>query len=577
MASGATCILDTAFGDGAAFLHAWQAFAAGANGAGLLHYVGLIASDQWPLAVLAGSTKAHHRAEPTATTPACHTTRAFELGRSLRALNLSAPLSPGFYRLPLDQGRVLLTLCIGPRNASLAQLVLQADHIALDTDQPWTAYELQRLQGLARRGTTVMWAGADRHGSDMPTFDPRLWKPHAQGTWVFDPAWTLRSSRSTSFLHLKKPSRCTVVGAGVSGALVARALALRGWQVTVLEQGPKPAAGASGLPAALVSVHGDSPADPLHSLTGSAYHLTRQTLQAMMVQGQDWQEGGAMRACAPGRRKDKSRREDGASPEDANARSTWRPEALWLKPQVWIDACLATAGVRLHCDAAVEHLCYTGSHWEALDAKGHAMASSELMVLCNALDAARLLGHPKHLATDLLSPACCRALTQLHPKFGSISSGPAKGLPQLPTLPIQGQGHFLPAVPGAPGLQWLAGAGFEATDGATDAACHQANLARVAQLLPALAEPLQAQYQAGQLGLWRGQRCVSHDRLPLVGPATAKGDKGLWMCLAMGARGMTFAALCAELLAARLMGEPLPLPKRLAGLLDVQRLQGRKT
>ena len=98
-------------------------------------------------------------------------------------------------------------------------------------------------------------------------------------------------------------------------------------------------------------------------------------------------------------------------------------------------------------------------------------------------------------------------------------------------------------------------------------------MARVAQLVPGLAGPLQAQLKAGQLSLWRGQRCVSHDRLPLVGPANAGGENGLWMCLAMGARGLTFAALCAELLAARLMGEPLPLPKRLARLLNAQRLQ----
>ena len=102
-------------------------------------------------------------------------------------------------------------------------------------------------------------------------------------------------------------------------------------------------------------------------------------------------------------------------------------------------------------------------------------------------------------------------------------------------------------------------------------------MARVAQLVPGLAGPLQAQLKAGQLSLWRGQRCVSHDRLPLVGPANAGGENGLWMCLAMGARGLTFAALCAELLAGRLMGEPLPLPKRLARLLDAQRLQNRST
>jgi tRNA 5-methylaminomethyl-2-thiouridine biosynthesis bifunctional protein len=290
-----------------------------------------------------------------------------------------------------------------------------------------------------------------------------------------------------------------------------------------------------------------------------------------------------MRASALGSRKGKSSTEDAAasqeaaSPEDANARSVWRPEALWLKPQAWIRACLATPGITLRCEAAVANLRYTGSQWEALDATGHVLARSELLVLCNAMDAARLLARAQDTAADPLSAAARHALTQLHPLYGSISSGPAADLPNRPELPVHGQGHFLPAVPNAQGLQWLAGAGFESDPSVTEADCHQANLARVAQLVPSLAEPLQAQYQAGQLGLWRGQRCVSHDRLPLVGPASANGDKGLWMCLAMGARGLTFAALCAELLAARLMGEPLPLPKRLARLFDAQRLQGRKS
>jgi tRNA 5-methylaminomethyl-2-thiouridine biosynthesis bifunctional protein len=43
----------------------------------------------------------------------------------------------------------------------------------------------------------------------------------------------------------------------------------------------------------------------------------------------------------------------------------------------------------------------------------------------------------------------------------------------------------------------------------------------------------------------------------------------------MGARGFTWAALCAELLASRVGDEPSPLPKRLAQLLDAQRLQKR--
>jgi tRNA 5-methylaminomethyl-2-thiouridine biosynthesis bifunctional protein len=44
----------------------------------------------------------------------------------------------------------------------------------------------------------------------------------------------------------------------------------------------------------------------------------------------------------------------------------------------------------------------------------------------------------------------------------------------------------------------------------------------------------------------------------------------------MGSRGLTFAPLAAELLAARLHHEPLPLPARLAAALDPARLFARQ-
>ena len=544
MANGATCILDTAFGAGTSFLRAWQDSADALPRPAQLHYVGLIEAGHWPSDF---SAIAQARCAEV-------DTNAGALTQALRALSIAQGPAPGFYRLPFDQGRVLLTLCLGPRSASLSQLLMQADHIVLGMDQAWTTAQLHSLQALARRGTTLAFAGSARQDAGKPALDAALWKPHGDEILVFDPAWALRSSRSAPARVFAKPGHCTVIGAGISGALVARTLALHGWQVTVLEQHAQAGAGASGLPAGLVSASGNSPADPLYGITRSAYHLTRQILQSMLVQGEDWDEGGAMRAYAP---------------------SPWRAEALWLKPQSLIRACLSTPGVTLQCEAAVQRLHFEAGKWQALDARGHALASSELLILCNAMDAARLLAKTDEPVADALSSAARRALTQLHPVYGSISSGPATDLPGRPALPVQGQGHFLPAVPSTQGLQWLAGAGFEADDTASETDCHQANLARMAQLLPDVSPALQAQYRAGLLGLWRGQRCVAHDRLPLVGPATASGENGLWMCLAMGARGLTFAALCAQLLTARLMAEPLPLPKRLARLLDMQRLQDR--
>jgi tRNA 5-methylaminomethyl-2-thiouridine biosynthesis bifunctional protein len=569
VAVGATCIVDTTFGAGAGFLRAWQTYAGAPSNTGLLHYVALAES-------------AHYLSiDTTSASPV----PAQKLAKALSALGVAGPLKQGFYRVPFEGGRVLLTLCIGPRATSLAQLVLQADHLVLDADAAWTERELHGLQTLARRGTTLFWVGASNQRAVYPKLDARLWKPHKPLTWVFAPAWALRRSRSAHMEVFAQAGRCTIIGAGISGALVARALALRGWQVTVLEKLPKVGAGASGLPAGLVSVSGDSAADPLLHLTRSGYHLTRHLLQSMLAQGDDWDEGGALRAeqLRRHRLQRKSTRlastQQALSPTDASHSMPWHPEALWVKPQAWIRACLATPGGTLRCETEVDSLRHHHSQWTALDANGQELARSELLVLCNALDAARLLPAKAHSseACASVSPAVQQALAQLHPMYGSISSGPADGLPDLPALPVHGQGHFLPAVAAQAGLQWVAGAGFETDDSASDAACHQGNLARVAALVPALTVPLQAQYAAGQLALWRGQRCVSHDRLPLVGLATVGGDKGLWMCLAMGARGLTFASLCAELLAARLMGEPLPLPRRLARLLDAQRLQHRST
>ena len=86
-------------------------------------------------------------------------------------------------------------------------------------------------------------------------------------------------------------------------------------------------------------------------------------------------------------------------------------------------------------------------------------------------------------------------------------------------------------------------------------------------LLPQLAQQLAPAFRDGSVQAWTGVRCASADRRPYVGEI----EPGLWVSTAMGSRGLTFAALCGELLAARLHGEPLPLEPRLAAALDTAR------
>ena len=101
-------------------------------------------------------------------------------------------------------------------------------------------------------------------------------------------------------------------------------------------------------------------------------------------------------------------------------------------------------------------------------------------------------------------------------------------------------------------------------------AAHATNGAKLQALLPQLPWPaLQAPVATRA---WAAVRCTAPDRLPIVGPVDTAALPGLWVCSAMGARGLTLALLCGELLAARLQGEPLPLDAKLALALASERL-----
>ena len=143
---------------------------------------------------------------------------------------------------------------------------------------------------------------------------------------------------------------------------------------------------------------------------------------------------------------------------------------------------------------------------------------------------------------------------------------------QVPPFPVNGDGSFIPSVPTEQGVAWLCGSSFERGDTDLHArdADQQANLDRLRRLLPRVASQLEA---VATLRAWTGIRCASNDRRPLVGALDGDGQEGLWLSTAMGSRGLTFAALCGELIAAQLHGEPLPLARNLARALSATRRQ----
>jgi len=74
-----------------------------------------------------------------------------------------------------------------------------------------------------------------------------------------------------------------------------------------------------------------------------------------------------------------------------------------------------------------------------------------------------------------------------------------------------------------------------------------------------------------QTQAWAGIRCALPDRLPAVGAFKHPSYEGLHVCTGMGARGLSWAVLCGELLASKILKEPLPMAASLAKLMAADR------
>ncbi len=507
-------------------------------------------------------------------------------------------LLPGVHRLAFDAECVQLTLAIGDALPALGELSGAHDSLFLDGFDPernpamWSLDTLRAAARLARPGArAASWCVARSVREHLATcgFEvervPGLApKRHALRARLVHP-WT---RPLTPVGPPPPPGRCAIVGAGLAGASVARSLALRGWQVTVFERAGEPATGASGLPAGVVAPHVSPDDRPLSRLTRAGARATLARARLLLREGTDFAASGVLERHEPGKRRQPASWADLAARPAARAQTLgpdepltqararqaglvpdaahpvlWHGLAGWVRPTALVRAMLATPGVSWRCGVTVAAIRRDHSGWRLEGAAGTALAEAELVVVAAGYDSLALAGGP----------------LPLHPLRGQLATGPMPGgaLDEaLPPFPVNGHGSLIAHLPGADGPRWVSGSSFERASTRTTITAdeHAANRARLQALLPAAAEALDAQWADGRASAWAGVRATLPDRLPAVGawPQPGTDDpRPLQLCTGLGARGLTLAVLCGELLAAELHDEPLPLARSLARVLRASR------
>ena len=384
----------------------------------------------------------------------------------------------------------------------------------------------------------------------------------------------------------------TIIGSGIAGAGTARALAERGWQVTVLDAGATPAAGASGLPVGVVAPHTSHDDSGVSRLSRAGLRHMEHTMRTLLTEGVDWGCTGVRERRLPGKTRrggvplswlnehahtasDWTRKAPPPAPDDAY----WHPRGAWLRPVQLVRALLDHRNIRWQGNAQVDalkcvtHEASTPSKWQVL--QGHTvLAESSRVVLAAGPGSAALIA----TATEDGSAP------RINPLRGQISWGLMADVPagaHMPATPVNGNGSFVHNIASPDGPAWYTGATYDRIHGDDRLldADHAENLERLQALEPDTAAALAPLFASvgtatPRVHGWAGVRCGVHDRLPMTG-RVPHAPEGLYMNTAMGSRGLTLGLLCGELLAAQWHGEPLPVEARLAKFLDATRFKSK--
>lgn len=483
---------------------------------------------------------------------------------------------PGFERIAQQESAITVDLLHAPLLAALAQLQARIDAVSIDDfDDADVPRALARL--LARNAVL-----------QAPALAPAQWQALAASGWI-DDGGTLRfASRKPMPPAAPAPvRRALVIGAGLAGAAICERLCARGWQVTLVERRPAAAMEASGNLAGIGMPLLSKDDNRASRLSRAAFVYAGAYWRRLggvgvggaiegdhcgvLLAARDGQHAALQRAIAaanhlPAAYAEWVDAEQAASRFGAVApHGAWLfPQGGWIRPASAVAAMLAACGANLttHFGVGDVHLLKTDEGWTAVTADNRTIASAPTVIVASGGGA--------------IAQTAALPLDRVRGQVTHLAAGTAPDLGFV----LCREAYLTPAAGG------IASAGATYDDDADPALRQSSQDQNLAHLRSMLADDSVAREAplAGRVGF----RAVAPDRLPMVG-AVPEPDfdlgaerlrdlprqPGVYALLGYASRGLTWAPLAAELLAASLEHEPLPVEAELAAALDPGRFMLR--
>jgi len=557
--------------------------------------------------------------------------------------NYPALLHAGFHRLLFDDRQVSFTLIVNSAKTGLEQLQ-QSSHplfasplCAVDTwyygaisalekqdndsdTLPLTMAKLshpnsilisdntdartQKQLGLA--GFEVTKLETARLSAKLKELPPKAKREDfIEGAYnaPFAPPWNVSLSDKEA---PSGPRTVTVIGGGIAGCHSARALALKGYEVTLIEQEPELASQGSGNPQGVLYGKLSPREETLAEFNISALAFGQRAYQALWASSAAFgtQCGVLQLAHTPKERKlhEALRVRYGENSElvqflsaaeaseiagiDIPHSGLFFPEAGWVNPKVLCRHLADHPKITIKRSTKVSELKRIDDQWQAFDSQGEVLANSTTLLIATA-------GHAQYFSQTQHLP--------LKPVRGQVTYLAASEASRKLKTALCSEGYIAPADPLSNshciGATFDVKAPFRPEGTNTQQSDHLENLDKMDGPTPALESALglaQHRRENDKLSGRAAYRCTTPDYLPIAGPApkyasfledyqllrkNAKSSipragsywPGLFLNVGHGSRGLTYAALTAELVAAQIDGTTPPLPRHLIQALSPAR------